>query len=481
MGAALPPLCHLDASSLLPLKASLLARTANLSGGLAGRSCRFILGGGVSSSGTRSSSRTRLRVLAPSTVVCGCLLLSYGIAKLGAAGDAGADGGAPTPSSVWVVLADSVTEEVLIDVVGAPAPHFALSLDRVSFLTLNRILGERLALTPGGIGFEVEIQSRARPDLQAEENGREAFWLVRTRSRELVEFFQSTTYTRSRALLARAESGELTVSETTEIVGATKLLGAIDDALRFPTYDLVVSDGALARSANDDGRFWLVADGAAFELTEPEHLRVSSTGLLESLLGNEVVVRGYMEEPGRVALQYATEKQTNTLEVFIMSHCPFAQKLLLGLAPYLRLPPDERGFEFEVHYVFYEDDGEIRTMHGPAEQEENAIQMRVRDIFPEFYLDFLFSRLAHPEIRWRDHAREVGLGVDQIVELERAQANDEARIDREIRYVRDRNGVADGSPTFYWESRFVAINKNFEPLTTLGYVPSLIADETCHQ
>jgi hypothetical protein len=131
---------------------------------------------------------------------------------------------------------------------------------------------------------------------------------------------------------------------------------------------------------------------------------------------------GYLvyEDRQRGGLLASREEKKDTLEVFVMSQCPYgvmAESSLLEAVKGKVLP---EGLKLEIHYIGdARADGkggwDFNSLHGPAEAEENARQLFVAKTFPDKFYAYLTERnkeITSPD--WQKAAKAAGLDADKI-------------------------------------------------------------------
>ena len=144
----------------------------------------------------------------------------------------------------------------------------------------------------------------------------------------------------------------------------------------------------------------------------------------------------------------------NTLELFVMSYCPFAalaENALLD-AKKKNLLPD--GFKLEIHYIGDAEKKEngsydFRSLHGTAEWQENLRQLVVARDFPDKFYGYLAERNKNiTAAPWEDSAAKAGIDSKKVASAiaagEKLLADDFALA----------NALSiSTSPSFVWEGR----------------------------
>ena len=155
---------------------------------------------------------------------------------------------------------------------------------------------------------------------------------------------------------------------------------------------------------------------------------VAATPEARARLDNEIKAGIFKENGGyliyedrqRGGLMASRAEKNNTLEVFVMSQCPFgvlAENSLLEAVKGKVLP---EGLKLEIHYIGdAKADGkggwEFSSLHGSAEAEEDARQLFVAKNFPDKFNAYLNERnkaITSPD--WQKAAKAAGLNADKV-------------------------------------------------------------------
>lgn len=131
---------------------------------------------------------------------------------------------------------------------------------------------------------------------------------------------------------------------------------------------------------------------------------------------------GYLvyEDRQRRGLYAAREAKKNTVELFVMSQCPFgvlAENALLEAEKNKLLP---EGVKVEVHYIGDakkdpKGGWEFSSLHGQGEWEENARQLFIARRFPEKFNAYLIERnkeVSSPD--WQKAAAAAGIDAAKV-------------------------------------------------------------------
>jgi hypothetical protein len=185
-----------------------------------------------------------------------------------------------------------------------------------------------------------------------------------------------------------------------------------------------------------------------------------------------IVAAGYVKTPGEFELTSFIEKQTNTLELLVMSQCPFALQAESKLLAFLRQTNLTARPQLEVRYLFSKTQSAGKDVfgsaHGTEEVTEDLVQMAVRDVFPNSFLAYLRERILHPDSPWKRLAENAGLQTANLTLIEKMITDQrESMLRGEYETMVSRHGVVDASPSFFWESEPVRDLKKLEAFKSL--------------
>ena len=111
-----------------------------------------------------------------------------------------------------------------------------------------------------------------------------------------------------------------------------------------------------------------------------------------------------------------------TLELFVMSYCPFAIQAEKQIIPIVKKFGDK--IDFKLQFIAQEKD-EISSqditpfvsLHGYPEVAENIRQLLIAQEYPDKYLDYLLCRGKKLNKSWEDCAKKLGINVNKIQRL----------------------------------------------------------------
>jgi hypothetical protein len=176
--------------------------------------------------------------------------------------------------------------------------------------------------------------------------------------------------------------------------------------------------------------------------------------------GKSIIADGFVKVPGEFELTSFIDKQTNTLELFVMSHCPYAQQAESKLIAFLSQTNLTSKPQLEVHYLFYkaQKDGKdvFGSPHGDDEVTEDLVQMAIRDIHPDHFLAYLRERVIHLDAAWKSLAEKAGLNAADITLMAKMTTDQrDSMVRGEYETMINRYGIVDASPSYFWEGEQV--------------------------
>jgi hypothetical protein len=205
----------------------------------------------------------------------------------------------------------------------------------------------------------------------------------------------------------------------------------------------------------------LEGTNVVIQTTEGEvTLAGTNVSVARNWIGRSVIAEGVAKLPGYFEPVGLIERRTNTVELFVMSFCPYAQRAeakLLGMLDSTNLVEKPK---LEIHYIFYKqrkDGRDVYTsLHGDSEINEDLVQIILRDNFPEKFDSYVLKRAMSGSGSWQILLAELGFSGKQIDEIEsRIKSEHDRLIQIEYNYVNGKYGITDGSPSYFWEGERV--------------------------
>ncbi|MFW6449904.1 MAG: hypothetical protein ACOCZ6_02520 [Nanoarchaeota archaeon] len=122
------------------------------------------------------------------------------------------------------------------------------------------------------------------------------------------------------------------------------------------------------------------------------------------------------QEESKQNLADIPEKDQPTVDLYVMSFCPYGNKAEDTISPVYELLKDK--VDFDVHYIVSVDGDNIESLHGTPEVEQNKREVCVKenygmDKFLEF-VTYVNENCGGDGECWEDGAQEAGLDVSEI-------------------------------------------------------------------
>ncbi|MFH1620335.1 MAG: hypothetical protein ABIG11_10605 [bacterium] len=165
---------------------------------------------------------------------------------------------------------------------------------------------------------------------------------------------------------------------------------------------------------------------------------------------------GYLvlKERAREGFFTANPRKPGLLEIFVMSQCPYGIQAENSIIEAYRKKLLPEGTQVKMRYIV---DLEIstsgakrfRSLHGPAEWEENARQLFMQEKYPEKFFDYLLARNIEPgSSLWQNAVKKAGIRPAEV----------EAGFERGRELLADDAALSsllgiNSSPTFLWEGQ----------------------------
>lgn len=186
---------------------------------------------------------------------------------------------------------------------------------------------------------------------------------------------------------------------------------------------------------------------------------VEKNSLVQEKFDRYIKAGQIKEHNGKLVFEHQTrngvyankELRPMEIDLFVMSQCPYgvrAENQIIDLMKLGRLPKD---LKINVRYIASERNGEINSLHGSAEWEEDVRQIIIREKYPKKFWKYLEIRNKdYRSSLWDKAAEEAGInprifakywnfGIEKL---------------KEDMKITDEYNVS-GSPTVIWQGRTV--------------------------
>jgi hypothetical protein len=317
---------------------------------------------------------------------------------------------------------------------------YQLSLTSAEFSFLRDAAQAGVAKYGGDADFNVRIAN----------TGSGVAWYVTITNPKLMQVLDYWMAERISTLVGTVDFKRSLSDSATALLETAKVTHAkVKEALANPIWDPISFSGVLTKSGASGS--WSVVTDSGLVRLNLSTIESQPSGLE----GHEVLVRGAVRTVGQLDATRIIERKRNTLELFVMSLCPFGKKAEHDLISRLQSTRVAVAPALQVHYIFYikkaDSTQAFASMHGEEEVREDLVQMLVRDEYPKAYWSYLLLR-AESSAPWEALGRKAGLLPKDVEQIRKRIASDrDGIIRREYSYVAGTHGIYDGSPTFVWE------------------------------
>lgn len=285
-------------------------------------------------------------------------------------------------------------------------------------------------------------------------------WTVTVKNPPLMETWRNCLAAKAAEMVSAADFDKLSDSAKKDFGTLKSIVAKLDDSKAHPVYDTVTFAGNLSSS---DGGLTIRNEAYSYKVTG----QLSES--LRSQIGKSLVVTGKMKAADEIEATRFAERRANTLDLFVMSQCPFGKRAESALITFLRntVAQGEQAPQLDVHYILYkrQSGGQdtFTSMHGEEEIAEDLVQIVIRDSFPKSFTEYLIQR-AKSDKPWQQVAKAAGLDDVAVAAIEAdTKAKRDALLKREYDYVAETYLIYDASPTFVWEGVRISDIRQVKP------------------
>jgi len=324
-------------------------------------------------------------------------------------------------------------------------PHHVLKLTWNEYSILNESEADGLLKYGGSGHFQVTMAKE----------GNDVTWTVTMDNPRLMELLGIFVGEKTVKLVQGLNPNSIDPSEKVALEAIKSLTQKMEYARKNPIWDSIKLSGVVVQQ----GTNWVIQSGGDIFTLVGGKLEE-----LKSLKGNLVVANGCVKVPGQFEVASFVKKKENTLELFVMSFCPFGQKAEAKLLAFIDSTNAMAKPKIEVHYIFYKQQKEGKdvffTLHGEEEMVEDLVQMAIRDHYPQIFQIYLRVRATDDSTPWQQLVENLGLRPSDEAAIEKLiTTRRDEMIKNECKYA-VQYGITDGSPSYVWESEQVSnLNK----------------------
>lgn len=182
---------------------------------------------------------------------------------------------------------------------------------------------------------------------------------------------------------------------------------------------------------------------------------------------SDAIASGIFEKHGKYFVFYdknsrleikEAQKTPGTLEIFVMSQCPFGVMAENAVIESIRKGTVDKNIKLQIRYIATaKNDGQGKitfdSLHGEEEWKEDARQIYIAKKYPSKFFDYLIERNKnYSQAQWTEAARKVGLNPAEI-----ENNFDQAKKLLEQDVKRAQELKVDTSPTFLVDSKILVV------------------------
>ena len=332
-------------------------------------------------------------------------------------------------------------------------PHYLLRLNLNEFMFLS--LAEMDGMLNYGESGEFQIR--------LERVGTEVVWWVTINEPRFLELLRAFVGDRTMKVVQGMDPGNIDPNDQSALLAIKSLSKKLEVARKNPVWDPVQFSGKVVQEGTDwllqsrQGNFKLVGD----KLEE-----------LKTRTGKTIAADGFIKVSGQLEVTHFLDKRENTLEVFVMGLCPFAQQAESALYHHLSETNAHRPVHLELHFILYkqkQDGNEVFTsLHGEEELIEDLVQIVLRDRFATLLVPYVLQRATGDKAPWKTVAVTAGVPPQVVAEIESAITKErDSLLKAEYDYVFGQHQISDTSPTYVWEGERLPDIHRLEGFETL--------------
>ncbi len=258
-------------------------------------------------------------------------------------------------------------------------------------------------------------------------------------------------------LIPAGQSGNIGNDIRWKISVAKSISNKLDQSLIDPIRATITLNG------------YIQTDGEDFYLTSPTRGNLLLTDFddldITNYIDQEVTLMGWINEDQSISINEIYLIDDNTLEVYIMSLCPYGLNSVSSIFSHLDYTGNQ-DVSLEVKYIFDLKDGQYASLHGEQEIIENLVQMIIRDQYKSFYAEYMILRSNELRSDWNILAKKCGLSEKQIKSITK-MINDDR--DFLINAEYDNNRKFDASPSFVWKGEEVLFLQHIQDFSDLQF------------
>ena len=318
-------------------------------------------------------------------------------------------------------------------------PKYNVLLNKYEYLVLISSIENGLLKYSGAIDYNIKISNI---------HG-EIVWELTTTNKTVVEVI--SVYVAQKSVNILTEINNRKTFDNELINAVSSLAIKLESAINNPIYSLQTLVGIVKLENN---RCYLVSTNGDKRMIQ------DFCNDMTTIIDKPLVVEGYIKNEGFIIAEKYRFIKKDTLELFVMSQCPYGINALKHIIKNDSLL-SENNIKYDIRFIFYKDGNTFVSLHGEPEIQENLVMIIIRDKYSDKFKSYLSFRINRPNDTWQDIALVSGLKEKEICSIEKMILTDrEKLIETEYEYTSKKYNNINASPTYAWES--VIINSLME-------------------
>jgi len=204
----------------------------------------------------------------------------------------------------------------LLGVLQPQQPRYELEVNFAEFSVLNSAAQLGVGKYGGAADFAVRL---AR-------DGNDVIWTVTIKNPRLMEVMEHWMAEKTTELVNLLDFNNLDIGNKLALQTVKSVNEKIAHARVNPIWDSVKLSGKVKK---DKGQWFIESDHGKYKIM------VDKIKEIKSMKDKPVVVTGFIKVREQIELTHFVEKKKNTLEMFVMSLCPFSQRSQASIIEFL--------------------------------------------------------------------------------------------------------------------------------------------------
>ncbi len=352
---------------------------------------------------------------------------------------------------LFCLIQNTAGEENPANTLMPQPPRYELVLNTNELTMLSESVSDGLNKYGGSTDFE----------LNAAKSSRGTLWKVTIRNPKLPDVLKYWISEKSLEVVKAVNPDKLSPDDKTALKAVKSLADKTDAARNNPIRDEIKISGTITV---ENSNLFIRGTGFQYLVTG------KYTDAIKKIKDKPVIMRGVVKVKDQIEATHVLVRKENTLELFAMSLCPFAQKAENSIISFTDTLPDAQKPAVSIRYIFDFKNNKFGSMRGEPEVMENLVQMVIRDDFGEYFHPYLLKRNKDEKTPWQELAKGIGISDETVQSIEGKIAKERKKlIQTEYNYAVRTYGTISRSPTYVWESEIIPDMRKTEIFKNLEF------------